>query len=66
MGGEAATLTPGPEKVTDTRNPTVVVTHGVNSTIDKFQSASNAIFHSYLSESRGGPGPTWLSEGGRT
>ena len=21
-------------------------------------------FHSYLSESRGGPGPTWLSEGG--
>ena len=39
-----------------TRSPTVVVTHGVNSTVDKFQSASNALFHSYLSESRGVPG----------
>ena len=28
------------------------------------QSASKAIDHSYLSESRGGPGPTWLFEGG--
>jgi len=57
MGGEAATLTPDPEKVTSTRNPTVVVTHGVNSTVDKFQSASKAIYHSYLSESRGGRTP---------
>jgi len=37
---------------------------GVNSTVGTQQSASDAIYHSYLSESRGGPGPTWLSEGG--
>jgi hypothetical protein len=47
-----------------TRNLTVLVMRSASSTVDIPQSASNAIFHSYLSESRGGPGPTWLSEGG--
>jgi hypothetical protein len=42
----------------------VLATRSASSTVDTPQSASNAIFHSYLSESRGGPGPTWLSEGG--
>ncbi len=45
------------------RYPAVLVTCSVSSTVDTSQSASPAIFHSYLSESRGGPGPTWLSEG---
>jgi hypothetical protein len=43
----------------------VVETWSVHSTVDKPQSASNQqLKHSYLSESRDGPGPTWLSEGG--
>ena len=40
------------------RNPAVVATQHVYSTVDTPQSASKAIYHSYLSESRGGPGPT--------
>ena len=46
------------------RDPTVLATRGASSTVDAPQSASKAIYHSYLSESRGGLGPTWLSEGG--
>jgi hypothetical protein len=46
------------------RYPTVIVTRGLSSTVGAPQSVSKAIFHSYLSESLGGPGPTWLSEGG--
>jgi len=42
----------------------VFATHRAPSTVDESQSASNAIYHSYPSEGRGGPGPTWLSEGG--
>jgi hypothetical protein len=42
----------------------VLRTKRASSTVDNPQSASKAIYHSYLSESRGGPGPTWLSEGG--
>jgi len=34
------------------------------STVDEPQLASDAIYHSYPSESRGGRSPTWLSEGG--
>ncbi len=40
----------------DVRYQAVLVTRSVNSTVDIFQSVSNATFHSYLSESRGGPG----------
>ena len=47
-----------------TRDPTVLATRSVSSTVDAPQSASKATYHSYLSERRGGPGPTWLSEGG--
>jgi len=48
-----------------TGNLAVLATQGVNSTVDTPQSSSNQqLKHSYLSESRGGPGPTWLSEGG--
>jgi len=36
------------------RNPAVVATQGVNSTADAPQSASNAIYHSYLSARHGG------------
>jgi len=46
------------------RYPAVLVTRSVSSTVDTPQSASKAIYHSYLSESRGGRSPTWLSEGG--
>jgi len=42
----------------------VLATLSGSSTVDAPQSASKALYHSYLSESRGGPGPTWLSEGG--
>ena len=42
----------------------MLATPTASSTVDTPQSASNAIYHSYPSESRGGPGPTWLSEGG--
>ena len=42
----------------------MVATRSAPSTVDESQSASKAIYHSYPSESRGGPGPTWLSEGG--
>jgi len=42
----------------------VLVTHSASSTVDAPQSASNAIYHSYSSERRGGRSPTWLSEGG--
>ena len=48
-----------------TRDLTVVATRGASSTVDAPQSASNAIYHSYPSERRGGRSPTWLSEGGR-
>jgi len=47
-----------------TRNLVVLATRSSSSTVDEPQSAAKAIYHSYLSESRGGPGPTWLSEGG--
>jgi len=43
---------------------TVLVTRSASSTVGTLQSTSTAIFHSYLSESRGGRSPTWLSEGG--
>ncbi len=46
------------------RGLTVLVTRNDSSTVDAPQSASNAIFHSLPSESRGGRSPTWLSEGG--
>ena len=42
----------------------MLATYIASSTVDESQSASKAIYHSYLSERRGGPGPTWLSEGG--
>ena len=42
----------------------MLATQSASSTVDEPQSAVKAINHSYLSESRGGPGPTWLSEGG--
>ena len=42
----------------------VFATRGSSSTVDIPQSASNAIFHSYLSESLVGRSPSWLSEGG--
>jgi len=47
-----------------TRDLAVLATRSASSTVDTPQSASNAIYHSYLSESRGGRSPTWLSEGG--
>ncbi len=47
------------------RGQAVFATRSFSSTVDETQSASNQqLKHSYLSESRGGPGPTWLSEGG--
>ena len=48
-----------------TENPAVLATQNSSSTVDEPQSAPKASIHSYLSESRGGHGPTWLSEGGR-
>ena len=42
----------------------MLATRGASSTVDEPQSAAKAIYHSYLSESRSGPGATWLSEGG--
>ena len=56
--GFAARNSPG------TVNLAVLATCDASSTVDEPQSAPKAIYHSYLSESRGGPGPTWLSEGG--
>jgi hypothetical protein len=47
-----------------TGNQVFFATQSVSSTVDEPQSASKAIYHSLPSESRGGPGPTWLSEGG--
>jgi len=47
-----------------TGNLTVLATRDASSTVDTLQSASNAIYHSYLSERLGGRSPTWLSEGG--
>ena len=44
--------------------PTVVAIRSASSTVDPSQSASNAIYHSYLSESLAGRSPSWLSEGG--
>jgi hypothetical protein len=43
----------------------VLASQSTPSTVDAPQSVSNAIYHSYLSERRGGRSPTWLSEGGR-
>ena len=45
-------------------NLALLATRSASSTVDKPQSATKAIFHSYLSESLAGRSPSWLSEGG--
>ncbi len=47
-----------------TRDPAILATRRSSSTVDALQSASKAIYHSYLSESLAGRSPSWLSEGG--
>jgi len=50
----------------DTVDLAVLARRTASSTVNEPQSASNQQYkHSYLSESRGGQSPTWLSEGGR-